>query len=256
MIGVFDSGVGGLSVLVEIKTLAPDADLLYVADRARAPYGIRSLDEVRSMSHEVATWLISQGAETLVVACNTASAAALDSLRESWPAIPIVGMEPAVKPAAATSETGVIGVFATEATFQGRLFESVVRDSARKAKMVTRACPEWVEMVERGEFAGPRVDATVAAALVPVMDEGADVLVLGCTHFSFLKPTIERIAGPGITVIDPAPAVAAQTNRVAGVIEGEGRVRLAASGDPSVFARLASGVGIVDSSGEVLPFPE
>ncbi|MEE8405901.1 MAG: glutamate racemase [Acidimicrobiia bacterium] len=256
MIGVFDSGLGGLSVLIEIKTLAPNADLLYVADLARAPYGNRSLDEVRSMSHEVANWLIEQGAETLVVACNTASAAALDSLRESRQEIPIVGMEPAVKPAAAASETGVIGVFATEATFQGRLFESVVSDHARKAKVVTRACPEWVEMVERGEFSGPDVDATVAAALVPIIDEGADVLVLGCTHFSFLRPTIEKIAGPGVTVVDPALAVAAQTIRVAGAIEGEGRVRMAASGDPSVLARLASDLGIVDSSGEVLPFPE
>lgn len=256
MIGVFDSGLGGLSVLIEIKMLAPNADLLYVADRARAPYGNRSLDEVRSMSHEVATWLIQQGAETLVVACNTASAAALDSLRESGQEIPIIGMEPAVKPAAAASETGVIGVFATEATFQGRLFESVVGDHARNAQVVTRACPEWVEMVERGEFAGPDVDSTITAALIPMIDEGADVLVLGCTHFSFLRPVIERIAGPGITVIDPAPAVAAQTIRVAGVIGGEGRVRLAASGDPSVFARLASDVGIVYSSGEVLPFPE
>lgn len=255
MIGVFDSGLGGLSVLIEIKALAPNADLLYVADRARAPYGNRSLDEVRSMSHEMATWLIQQGAETLVVACNTASAAALDSLRESQ-GIPIIGMEPAVKPAAAASETGVIGVFATEATFQGRLFESLVSDQARNAKVVTRACPEWVEMVERGEFAGPDVDATITAALVPMIDEGADVLVLGCTHFSFLRPSIERIAGPGVAVIDPAPAVAAQTIRVADVIGGEGRVRLAVSGDPSVFARLASGVGIVGSSGEVLPFPE
>jgi glutamate racemase len=256
MIGVFDSGLGGLSVLIAIKALAPNADLLYVADRARAPYGNRSLDEVRSISHEVATWLIQQGAETLVVACNTASAAALDSLRESCQEIPIIGMEPAVKPAAAASETGVIGVFATEATFQGRLFESLVSDHARNAKVVTRACPEWVEMVELGEFAGPDVDATITAALVPLIDDGADVLVLGCTHFSFLRPTIERIAGPGVAVIDPAPAVAAQTIRVAGVIGGEGRVRLAASGDPSVFARLASGVGIVNSSGEVLPFPE
>ncbi|MCZ6630712.1 MAG: aspartate/glutamate racemase family protein, partial [Actinobacteria bacterium] len=112
MIGVFDSGVGGLSVLKEIKALAPSSDLLYVADRARAPFGARSLDEVRSMSHELAAWLIDRGAETLVVACNTASAAALGSLREWSPGIPIVGLEPAVKPAAATSETGVIGVFA------------------------------------------------------------------------------------------------------------------------------------------------
>ncbi len=255
MIGVFDSGVGGLSVLKEIKALAPSADLLYVADRARAPFGTRSLDKVRSMSHELAAWLIDRGAETLVVACNTASAAALDSLREWSPGIPIVGMEPAVKPAAVSSDTGVIGVFATEATFQGRLFESVVSIHGRNAKVVTQACPEWVELVEQGKFSGPDVDTTVAAALAPVIDQGADALVLGCTHFSFLRPTIEKIAGPEVMVIDPAPAVAAQTIRVAGAIEGEGRLRLAASGDTSVFAQLARDVGIADCSGEVLPFP-
>ncbi len=255
MIGVFDSGVGGLSVLEEIRALAPSADLLYVADRARAPFGTRSLDEVRSISHEVAAWLIDRGAETLVVACNTASAAALDALREWSPGIPIVGMEPAVKPAAATSETGVIGVFATEATFQGRLFESVVSIHGRDANIVTQTCPEWAELVEQGKFAGPDVDRSVAAALAPVIDQGADALVLGCTHFSFLRPAIEKIAGPEVMVIDPTPAVAAQTIRVAGAIEGEGRLWLAASGDTSVFAQLARHVGIADWSGEVLPFP-
>lgn len=256
MIGVFDSGVGGLSVLKEIRASAPGADLLYVADRARAPYGAKDLDEVRSMSHDVATWLIEQGAETLVVACNTASAAALDSLREWSRETTIVGMEPAVKPAAATSETGVIGVFATEATFQGRLFESVVSMHARDAKVITRACPEWVDLVEQGKFFGPDIDKTVAAAVTPMIERGADALVLGCTHFSFLRTTIETIAGPEVVVIDPAPAVATQTIRVARIIEGEGRLRLVASGDTSVFAKLARGVGITDWDGPVLPFPE
>ncbi|MFV1960732.1 MAG: glutamate racemase [Acidimicrobiia bacterium] len=255
MIGVFDSGVGGLSVLREIRALAPNVDLLYVADRDRAPYGNRSLDEVRSMAHEIAAWLVDRGAETIVVACNTASAAALDSLREWSPGIPIVGMEPAVKPAAATSETEIIGVFATEATFQGRLFESVVSTHAPDAKVVTQACPDWVELVEQGRFSGPDVDTAIVAAVVPVIDQGADVLVLGCTHFSFLRRAIAKIAGPGITLIDPAPAVAAQTIRVAGTGEGQGRLGMAASGDRSVFAQLARDVGIVDWSGEVLPFP-
>jgi glutamate racemase len=255
LIGVFDSGVGGLSVLSEIRALAPNVDLLYVADRDRAPYGNRSLDEVRSMSHEIAAWLVDRGAETIVVACNTASAAALDSLREWSPGIPIVGMEPAVKPAAATSETEIIGVFATEATFQGRLFESVVSIHAPGAKVVTQTCPDWVELVEQGRFSGPDVDTAVVAAVVPVIDQGADVLVLGCTHFSFLRPAIAKIAGPGITLIDPASAVATQTIRVAGTGEGQGRLGMAASGDRSVFAQLARDAGILDWSGEVLPFP-
>ena len=242
-------------MLQEIRGLAPSADLLYVADRARAPFGTRSLDEVRSVSHEVAAWLAGNGATTIVVACNTASAAGLDSLREWSPGIPIVGMEPAVKPAVAATETGVIAVFATAATFQGRLFESVVSTHAGSAEVVARACPDWVDLVETGRLHGPEVESAVEAAVTPTISEGADVLVLGCTHFSFLRPTIEKIAGPGITVIDPASAVAAQTIRVAGLIEGEGRLRLAASGDTSVFARLARDVGIVDWSGEVLPFP-
>ncbi len=215
MIGVFDSGVGGLSVLREIRRLMPDADLTYVADRARAPYGMRSLSEVKDLSLSVAHQLLELGATSLVVACNTASAAALESLRSQFPGIPVVGMEPAVKPAAVASASGVIGVFATTATFQGELFEAVVSEHASDIRVVAATCPDWVEMVERGEIAGRDVETTVRKRLEPVLDDGADTLVLGCTHFSFLKPTITKVAGPDIRVIDPAPAVAAQTSRVA-----------------------------------------
>lgn len=256
LIGVFDSGVGGLSVLKAIRALEPRSDLIYVADRGRAPYGTRSLDEVRTMSHEIASWLVNQGATTLVVACNTASAAALDSLREWNTEVSIVGMEPAVKPAASATETGIIGVLATAATFQGRLFESVVSTHTTNVEVVTQACPKWVELVENGDFDGPEVELSVAAEITPLLDSGADVLVLGCTHFSFLRPAIEKHAGIGITVIDPAKAVATQAVRVAGEPRGGGRLRLAASGDRPVFAKLAGDVGIGEWSGTVLPFPK
>jgi glutamate racemase len=207
------------------------------------------------MSHEIASWLVERGATTIVVACNTASAAGLDSLREWSAEIPIVGMEPAVKPAAAASQTGVIGVLATATTFQSRLFESVVDTHAADVEVLPRACPQWVELVESGQFHGPEVESSVAAEITPLLDDGADVLVLGCTHFSLLRPTIERLAGAGITVIDPTGAVATQAVRVAGRPKGDGRLTLAASGDRSDFAKLAIDIGIGEWSGAVLPFP-
>jgi len=239
VIGVFDSGVGGLSVLREIRAELPQADLLYVADRARAPYGPRELAQVQEFAHEIVVWLIDRGATTLVVACNTASAAALDELRLTHPYLPIVGMEPAVKPAAAATTSGVIAVFATAATFQGRLFESVVSRFTEGVTVIPRACPEWVVQVETGVVDGFEVEDLVAAVVASVVAEGADTLVLGCTHFSFLRPTIERVAGPDVIVIDPAAAVARQTSRVAFDPDGTGLLLMAASGDLEQFATLA-----------------
>lgn len=250
MIGVLDSGVGGLSVLSEIRTALPRADLLYVADRARSPYGTKSLAEVEAISIDVAEWLLDRGATCLVVACNTASAAALESLRDRYPAVPIVGMEPAVKPAALASRTGKVAVFATAATFQGRLFASVVDRFAEGVEVFTRACPEWVELVESGLVDGPRVEAAVEGALDPVITRNADVIVLACTHFSFLRPLIERLSG--IEVVDPAAAVAAQTARVAPHPEGGGELTLAASGDTDDFSRLAA--ALASMTEPVIPF--
>lgn len=254
MIGIFDSGVGGLAVLSEVRALLPSADLTYVADRGRAPYGTRSLEEVRSFALEVVQWLTGRGAGTIVVACNTASAAALDNLRESHPGLPIVGMEPAVKPAAASSRSGVVAVFATAATFQGRLYESVVSRHANGIRVIATACPEWVELVEEGKVSGDAVRKAVAGAVEPALDDGADVIVLGCTHFSFLKPMIEEVAG-GARVIDPSPAVAAQTARVAGGQPGRGTLEMAASGDRSRFRELVASLTSLDPPHEVLPFP-
>jgi glutamate racemase len=254
VIGVFDSGLGGLSVLAEIRRTLPDSDLLYVADRKRAPYGTRSLEEVRDFSLEIAGWLLDHGAGTIVVACNTASAASLDDLRARHPDVPIVGMEPAVKPAAERTGTGVIGVFATAATFQGRLFETTVHRWAEDKQVKAMACPEWVVLVESGVLDGPEADSVVRPPVEEALSAGADTLVLGCTHFSFLAPVISRIAGPGVDVIDPAPAVARQTARVTRDAWGRGRVTLAASGDLDEFTRLVTRIGSWDGA-DMVPYP-
>lgn len=252
MIGVFDSGVGGLSVLKEIRALMPDSDLIYVADRARAPYGTRSLPEVEKISLDIGRWLIDRGASTLVVACNTASAAALETLRAHFDGLPIVGMEPAVKPAAARTHSGVIAVFATAATFQGRLFESVVSRHGTGVRVVARACPDWVELVEAGLVTCDDVERSLAPTLAEVLAEGADVAVLGCTHFSFLAPAIASLGGESLAVVDPAPAVAAQTARVATESAGNGVLRLAASGDPAPLVSLAESLAGISTSLPVL----
>jgi glutamate racemase len=251
LIGVFDSGIGGLSVLRMIRERLPRADLLYVGDRGRAPYGVRGLEEVEEISHHVAAWLIDRGADCLVVACNTASAAALDSLRDSRPGLVIVGMEPAVKPAASWTRTGKVAVFATEATFQGRLFASVVARFATDVEVINRACPGWVELVERGVVGGPEAVVQVRPVVEEVVAGGADVAVLGCTHFSFLSGIIAETGG--IQVIDPAGPVAAQVERVAPTTDGRARLTLAASGDTAAFGRLAATVAGFDAP--VIPFP-
>jgi glutamate racemase len=252
VIGVFDSGVGGLSVLTEIRRELPDADLFYLADQARAPYGVRTLAEVAEMTAEASRWLLDRGATTITIACNTASAAALHALRAKHPDVPFVGMEPAVKPAAVSTATGVIGVVATAATFQGELFASVLQRHATGAKVLTRACPKWVELVERAEVEGPEARRQVEACLEPILDGGADTLVLGCTHLPFLIPLIETVAGPGVTIVDPAPAVARQVRRVASSARGSGRLTLATSGDPEHFRRVSYELAGIESLEPVL----
>ncbi len=250
MIGIFDSGVGGLSVLREIRAVLPEANLTYVADRARSPFGTKTLEEVEEISEEISSWLLERGATCLVVACNTASAAALDSLRRRHPDVPIVGMEPAVKPAAMASRTGKVAVCATAATFQGRLYASVVERFAEGTDVVTRACPDWVQHVEHGEIEGPEAAASIRDVVDPLIAEDVDVIVLGCTHFSFLGALIRRLSG--LAVVDPAAAVAAQTSRVAPDRGGDGTLTMAASGDLAEFARLASALASIDEP--VIPF--
>lgn len=244
-IGVLDSGVGGLSILREIRAQLPAEPLLYVADQAHVPYGPRTIDEVRAFTTGVARYLIEQGAKVIVVACNTASAAALYSLRARFPTVPFVGMEPAVKPAAHDTQSGVIGVIATETTFQGELFASVVGRFARGVQVETLACPEFVLLAEAGETETPRAREIIQRRLAPLVEAGVDQLVLGCTHFPFLKDAIQEAVGPGVTIVDPSAAVARQVGRVLDErgLQHEaaepGRVVACTTGDPAALKAVA-----------------
>jgi len=232
-IGIFDSGVGGLSVLRAIRALMPGRPTLYFADQAHVPYGPRSLEEVRSFSEAITRFLLEQGAHIVVVACNAASAAALHFLRQQFPEIPFVGMEPAVKPAAETTHTGVVGVLATPATFQGELYASVVERFAAHVTLLQNTCPGLVAQIEAGELDSPQTRAILGKALGPMLEQGIDTVVLGCTHYPFVIPLIQEIAGPGVRVIDPAPAVARQTRRLLAALEARQR-RAGPSGGDSV----------------------
>ncbi len=213
-IGIFDSGLGGLSVWREIVRRLPEESTLYFADQIHVPYGPRPLEEVRRYAKGVTTFLLSQGADLIVVACNTASGAALHALRRAFPDVPIVGMEPAVKPAAERTRSGVIGVIATPATFQGDLFQQLVKRFAAEVHLETQICPGLVEAVEAGDLETPETEALLKQYLQPMLDAGIDHLVLGCTHYPFLSTAIAKVAGPGVTLIDPAPAVARQVARL------------------------------------------
>lgn len=213
-VGVFDSGVGGLSVVRQMLAQMPGQPLVYLADQANAPYGQRSLEEIRDLSDGITQFLLAQGSRVIVIACNTASAAALHWLRRKYPDIPFVGMEPALKPAAERTNTRHVGVMATPATFQGELFASLVDRFAKDVVVHTQVCPDLVPLVEAGELDGERARDAVRRYVGPLVEAGVDELVLGCTHYPFLRPLIEEMAGTGIEVIDPAPAVARQTARV------------------------------------------
>lgn len=213
-IGIFDSGVGGLSVLRAIRTELPAERLLYVADQGHVPYGPRPLEEVRAFSRAITQFLIQQDAIIIVVACNAASAAALHYLRTEFPAMPFVGMEPAVKPAAEHTQSRRVGVLATPATFQGKLYASVVERFAHGVEIYQDTCPGLVEQIEAGNLVGPATRAILESALSPMLRQGIDTVVLGCTHYPFVIPLIQEIVGPGVRVIDPAPAIARQVQRV------------------------------------------
>jgi glutamate racemase len=237
MIGVFDSGVGGLGVFSGIRRLLPKADLVYLADQAAAPYGDRSLDEVRQHAEDITAHLITSGATEVVVACNTASAAALDHLRQRHPETPIVGMEPAVKPAASTTSSGVVGVLATPATFQGTVFDSLVDRFATSITVIPRPCPGLAQLIENGDIETARRQA--ASHIGALVAAGADTVVLGCTHYAFLATAIGADF-PDLTIIDPAPAVARQAARVSSEPGGSATSTYLATGDPQHFADKAS----------------
>ncbi len=211
---MFDSGVGGLTVWREIVRQLPGESTLYVADQGRAPYGPQRLEVVRDYAKGIAEFLLTRGAKIIVVACNTASGAALQQLRAAFPHVPFVGMEPAVKPAAERTQTGVVGVIATPATFQGVLFHRLAKRFEDQVQVETQTCPGLVEAVEAGALESAETESLLRGYLHPMMERGIDQLVLGCTHYPFLAPLIKRIVGPKVELIDPAPAVARQVGRV------------------------------------------
>lgn len=207
VVGIMDSGVGGLSVFREAVKLLPEERFIYYADNANCPYGDKSVDFIRDRACRITDILISKGAQVVVVACNTATAAAITTLRERYD-IPFIGMEPAVKPAALGTKTGVIGVLATAGTFKGSKYLNTRGLYEDDVKIVEHVGKGFVELVESGELDGDRAYGIVEASLRPLLDAGADRIVLGCTHYPFLRSLIERISGPDVQVIDPAPAVA------------------------------------------------
>ncbi len=213
-IGIFDSGIGGLTVLRAIRQLMPDESLLYLADQAHVPYGPRTMEEVGYFSEAITRYLLDQGAKLIVVACNAASAAALKYLRLILPEVPFVGMEPAVKPAAEHTRSGVVGVLATPATFQGELYASVVERFGQGVKLLQDTCPGLVNQIEKGALESAETRQILEKALQPMLAQGIDTVVLGCTHYPFVIPLIQQISGPDVRVIDPAPAVARQAQRL------------------------------------------
>ncbi len=243
-IGIFDSGVGGLSVWREIARQLPHEDTRYFADQAHIPYGPRPMEQIRDFSEAIARFLLGRGCKAIVVACNTASAAALKGLREQFPQVPFVGMEPAVKPAVERTQTRVVGVLATPATFQGALFASVVERFANGVKLVNQVCPGLVEQIEAGNFDTPETDAMLRGFLRPIVEADADSVVLACTHYPFVIEPIRRIVGPGVNVIDPSPAIARQTGRVlaerglSAPASRTGRHVFYTSGDRDAFRRV------------------
>ena len=243
MIGLFDSGVGGLSVWRAVVERLPAESTFYLADQAHAPYGSRSLAEVRELARSAAGWLIEQGAKLVVVACNTASAAALDDLRREWPDIPFVGMEPAIKPAGERTKTGRVGVMATPGTLTAPRFHHLVERFASGVEVHTQVCPGLVEWVEAGKLNGPEMIAELRRLLSPLVAAGVDHLVLGCTHYPFLAPAIQQVMGDDVTLVDPAPAVARQVERVLvarGLLAPDSSTpqhRFVTTGDPTRFRR-------------------
>jgi len=213
-IGFFDSGVGGLSIWRAVAALLPNESTDYIADSVNCPYGDRPPDEIRALARRHVRTLLARGAKLVVVACNTATAAAVDALRAEWPDVPFVGLEPAVKPAAARSRSGAVGVLATKGTFLGRLYRETSARFAAGARVETCVADDFVTLVERGILDGPEAETVVRSKVEPLLASGVDQIVLGCTHFPFLKPVIERVADGRAEVIDPSAAVAHQVKRV------------------------------------------
>ena len=238
-IGIFDSGVGGLSVLRAIRAQMREESVLYFGDQGHIPYGPRRMEQIRDFSEAITNFLLERDAKLIIVACNTASAAALKYLRGKFPNVQFVGMEPAVKPAAENTQTGKVGVLATPATFQGALYASVVERFANGVLLFQNTCNGLVQQIEHGNLNGNETRRILEDALHPMLENNIDTVVLGCTHYPFVIPLVQEIVGDKVRVIDPAPAVAKQAQRLleAGGVKNDskerGKVKFYTSGDPN-----------------------
>jgi glutamate racemase len=244
-IGVFDSGVGGLSVFREVRRTLPGEDLLYVADSGHAPYGNRPSDFVARRAEAIAGFFVSEGAKAIVVACNTATALAIQALRSRFP-VAIVAIEPAVKPAARVTRSGVIGILATSHTIASDRLSRLVEEHGQRVRVLMQPCPGLAEQVERAELEGADTEALVARFVTPLIERGADTIVLGCTHYPFLEAVIRKVAGPGVCVVDPSLAVARELHRrleSSGLLSGRpdsGTEHFWTSGDPGQVRRVVA----------------
>lgn len=253
MIGIFDSGVGGLSVFREICRILPDERYIYYSDNAFCPYGEKTREFIIDRARAITGQLISEGADIIVVACNTATAAAIKVLRDEFP-VRFIGMEPAVKPAAQQTKTGVVGVLATAGTLKAEKYIDTREKWAQNVKIVEHIGQGFVELVEKGITSGPEAETVVRASLKPLLDEGADMIVLGCTHYPFLSDVISSIAGKEVPdrmvkVIDPAPAVARHLEEVMkedGIIRKDGfSMILHSSGESSTLTDFYNRIACV-----------
>jgi glutamate racemase len=259
-VGVFDSGVGGLTVAEALHGLAPTLPIRYIADTARFPYGERAEAEIVERAFTLARWLIDGGASLLVVACNTATSAALEQLRDEFD-VPVVGMEPPLKPAVERSASGRVALLVTEATARGDRLAQLVDDHANDTAVETLAMPGLADLVEVGEITGPRVEQTLRDALEAPLGRGADQVALGCTHYGFLRPVIARIVGDRAAVIDAAEPVARRARQQldehamtlpasSSAATDEEAVRCSATGEPDAFE---ASIGRLREAGASLP---
>ena len=252
MIGVFDSGLGGLSVLSAISRALPFADLVYLADTAHIPYGAKSGDFIRARVLAIGRHLADRGCSTVVVACNTATAAALSALREQHPGISVVGVEPGIKPAAASSMSRRIAVLATESTAKSAALARLIRDHAGAVTVHVEACPGWATHIEKLEFDDPVFAGAVVAKVAPLIAAGADRLVLGCTHYSFLSPLLQPLIAGRAELVDVAEAVARQVVRLDGGSEHrESRLELLATARPERLSSALPALGLGWLAGQV-----
>jgi glutamate racemase len=226
-VGVFDSGVGGLSILRAVRAALPAEHLVYVADAGHLPYGEKSESEIRARSRAVTAFLLAQGAKAILVACNTATAAAIEDLRQHF-AVPFVGVEPAVKPAARLTRSGVIGLLVTGSTQSSARLDRLLRRHGSQVQILVQACPGLVEQVEREAFEDEATLALLRRYLRPLLDRGADTLILGCTHYVFLESAIRQIAGPQVTLLETGAPVAQELARR---LDAEGWLRNGSPGN-------------------------